>query len=454
MREHETQVAAAPAPAPPAPAAGPALGPVLEPQRVLAMQRTAGNRATTRYLLRSPTATATAALTATDFDGVMELPTARSNAPINARVEVIGGADVVMVESDFVDLKGEVTAKENDPANPGATVDPEVRVGFIQTLEQAGRIGHYTDDGLPTGKPYADVRPYVRPGTRDVQGQRAAPGAHATPKGTPPFYDFYSTISKRGEKRDLTSMDRLSHAFEVEIDGGKGKLASVGGTDKFRTSVAAHQPPSPPIHVDAAEWSQDWTIALDPTSHRGQGAAPSASTFKGALASLGNPQGAANWDKQIWKSLKDPAAIAQLSHGEMLLALEPAREQDRPVYEMMAKRLRDENPKLRFKLECVEDSSYTGDDEVTFAVEGLRGAKTRQATVGSGPFATKIAEFSFGILDFFDPNDVTTGMTLKVTATCKGSDPGEMTARHPWEWTHTIQVKSGGSKYNITMFAI
>ena len=453
MHEHEAvpAVAATPAPAAPVSAAAPALGGVAQ---VLALQRSAGNAATSRLLQRSPTATASATLGASDLDGAMELPAPRNNAPISARVETHAGGDLVFVESDVVDLKGEATAKETDPANPGATIDPEVRVGFIQTLEQVGRIGKYTDDGTASGKPYADVRPFVKPGTRDVQGQKTSANAAATQKGTPPFYDFYKVLSKRGQTQDLTSMDRLKAAFEVEIDGGKGKLASIGGTDRFRTSVAAHQPPAAPVHLDAAEWSQDWTIALDPTSHRGTGAVPTAQAFKGALASLGTPEGAANWDAQMWKAVKDPAALAALSHGEMLTALPMAREQDRPVFEAMAKRLRDENPKLHYKLVCVDDGELTGDAEITFTVEGVRGPKTRQATVGSGPFADSKAEFAFGILDFFDPNDVTTGMTLAVTVTKKGGAGGTLTARHPWAHTHAIQVESGGGKFNVTIVAI
>ena len=147
MREHEQEsAAAAPMPAPFAAAGG--IGQVLGPARVLAMQRTAGNAATTGYLLRNPTATAAPVkLAAGDLDGKMGRPAARSGAGIAARVEAHAGGDLVIAESDFVDLKGKITAKETDPANPGATIDPEARVGFIQTLEQVGRIGKYTDDG-------------------------------------------------------------------------------------------------------------------------------------------------------------------------------------------------------------------------------------------------------------------------------------------------------------------
>ncbi len=450
MHEHEAVPAVAPAPALAAPAAAAA---PTGPAQVLALQRSAGNAATTRLLQRSPTA-APGTLAASDLQGKIDLPSPRTGAGITARVDAHATGDMVIVESDFVDLKGEATAKETDPANPEAPIDPEVRVGFIQTLEQVGRIGQYTDDGTASGKPYADVRPYVKPGTRDVQGQKASAGAAATQKGTPPFYDFYKVLTKRGQTQDLTSADRLKAGFEVEIDGGKGKLASIGGTDRFRTSVAAHQPPAAPVHLDAAEWSQDWSIKLDPKTHTGTGAVPTAQAFKGALASLGTPEGAANWDAQMWKAVKDPAALAALSHGEMLTALPMARAQDRPVYDAMAKRLRDENPKLRYKLDCVDDGDLTGDADITFSVEGVRGAKTRTATVGSGPFAESKAEFAFGILDFFDPDDVTTGMTLAVTVTKKGGAGGTLTARHPWAHTHAIQVQSGGGKFNVTIVAI
>jgi hypothetical protein len=455
MPEHVHEPAPVQAPAVQAVAApAPAVG--FGPAQVLALQRSAGNAATAAYLRRQPAPAATpppaaaGPLTAGDLEGSIELPSARNSASLKARVDKIGGQETVIVESDVVDLKGEVTAKENDPANPGATIDPDVRVGFVQTVEEVGRIGKYTEDGTPAGKPYADVRPFVKPGTRDVQGQRTAKGAASSDKATPPFYDAFQTLNKRGQTRPLESMDRLSHALDLEIADGKGKLASLSGTDRFRTSVTAHQPPAAPIHLDAAEWSQDWTMALDPSTHTGTGAAPTAQTFKGQLAAIGTPTGAANRDQITWTAIKDPAALAQLSHAELLQALPMAREQDRPVYEAMAKRLRDENPKLRFKLDCIDDGAYTEDVEFTFRVSGVRGPATRPGKLGSGPTATSTTEFTFGILDFFDPNDVTFGMQLTVEVESKGATAAKTTVGKLGASSGATELKSGSATYKVT----
>lgn len=449
-RVHEPAPVAAPtvqSAVAPAPVAG------FGPAQVLALQRSAGNAATTRYLRRQAAGAAAppaGPVGADALEGKIEPPAARNNAKLTARPQKVGGLDAVIVESDIVDLKGQVTAKETDPANPGQAIEPEVRVGFVQTVEQVGRIGKYTDDGTPTGKPYAEVRPYLKPGTRDVQGQRSAAGAPATDKATPPFYDAYQTLNHRGQTRELESMDRLSQPFETELHGGKGKLASIAGTDRFRTSVAAHQPPGAPIHLDAAEWSQDWSMVIDPATHTGTGAVPSAHAFKGQLAALGFPTGAANRDQITWTAAKDPAALAQLSHGELLRALPLAREQDGAVYEAMAKRLRDENPKLRFKLECTDDGALFSDVAVTFRVTGVRGPATRQAKLGSGPTATSTAEFAFGILDFFDPNDVTFKMALSVEVESQGAAAATAGVTDLGARGKAFELKSGSATYKVT----
>ena len=170
--EHEHE-AAAPAPAAPvvaAPAAagaGPPLTSALTPARVLALQRTIGNRATGAILARAPAAGAG------DFGVSGGVPV--SSGSVIASKE---GADKVNVKAPLVTLDGAAWLKKDRELGTSAYI------GVVQNLVSSVRGAVYRHGGDPTGEIVAE---HVT-GQANKRDAVSDPNNNAQPQTFAPFY--------------------------------------------------------------------------------------------------------------------------------------------------------------------------------------------------------------------------------------------------------------------------
>ena len=423
--EHQPEVA--PEPAAVMPAAAPAVssaaavpaGARAGPSRlsvagVLALQRSVGNAAVGAMLARqgpaapaAPAAPKEGPLTPEEITVTGGDPKPQGGWAMSSKVE----NGKLYLESPEVKFDAELKV----PEPPEKRKIPSTTVGFIQTVESADRKGIYTRDGTPSGTPVANKHTsvsdkrdaktnFVMDESGDLKRDASGEPVQWT-KALPPWYDDPSYLDEQQRETKVSTMDRTRTNFPLEIDhlGKKGRLAQTGGADKFQMAVSMKPGNAPATSLKSMDWETPWRSTVDPASHAVSGTGhvwvhPS----DVPLGDQKEPTGVANKDKIDWVAITTVADAKALGAQKCLSLLLLARQFDQESYEAMATALREMNPHLAVDVFAGE----TTGESVTIEAEGGRGVHMRTASTPTG--------VAFRLLDFYDPNDLGAGTTIKV----------------------------------------
>jgi hypothetical protein len=428
----------------------------LTPRHVLALQRTAGNVAVTAVLARQPTPPAAppaggpkdGPLTSGEIQVQGGGPKPQGAWAMESKVD----ADRLTLSSPLVEFDATLTVAQ--PATERKI--PSTTVGFIQTVKTADRQGIYTSDGTPSGAPVATKHTSAKD-TRDVQTNLvgdAGGGVQVDPSGRPvqfqkampPWYDNPSYLDDTQRSTSVNTADRTKAVFPLEIEhvGKKGRLAQTAGADRFRMAVAVKPGDAAAAFLKSEDWDSPWNSTIDPATHQ--------ASKTGALwihpsdvplSDQKEPTGAVNKDKIDWTAVRTVADAKALGASQCLALLPLAREYDPESYEAMATALRELNPVLGADIGVKQG----GVAQFTLAAEGARGVQTRTANTPG------VAVWR--LLDFFDPNDIKAGTTIKLRVTGPDSS-GELAWAYPFGGGSltvdgvTISTRLGGSTMGPT----
>jgi hypothetical protein len=392
----------------------------LTPATVLALQRSAGNAAVSAVLARQPTPAPAAPPAA--GGGPKEGPLAAGEIQVQGggpkpkgswAMESKVDGDRLVLGSPLVEF--DATLSVAAPATERKI--PSTTVGFIQTVKTADRQGIYTTDGTPSGQPVATKHTSAA-GTRDVQTNLVADAGGVQlddsgkpvqfQKALPPWYDNPGYLDDQQRSTTVSTADKTKAVFPLETEylGKKGKLAKTAGADRFRMAVAAKPGDAAATFLKSEDWDSPWDSTIDPATH--------AASKTGAvwihpsdvpLSDQKEPTGAVNKDKIDWTAVRTVADAKALGAAQCLSLLPLARQYDPESYEVMATALRELNPVLGADVGVMEGKVA----QFTLAAEGARGVQTRTANTPG------VAVWR--LLDFFDPNDIAPGTTIKLHVT-------------------------------------
>jgi hypothetical protein len=390
---------------------------------VVALQQTAGNVAVVGMLARQPaTATPSAPPPPAGGAGPKEGPLSAGEIQVQGGGPKPKGAWAMesKVDGDRLTLSSptvefDTTVSVSQPATERKI--PSTTVGFIQTVKTADRQGIYTSDGTPAGTPVATKHTSAKD-TRDVQTNLVgdAGGVKVDDSGKPvqyekampPWYDNPGYIDDTQRSTTVSTADRTKASFALEIEhvGKRGKLAQTAGADRFRMAVAAKQGDAAATFLKSEDWDSPWSSTIDPATHQAsRTGALWIHPSDVALSDQKEPTGAVNKDKIDWTAVRTVADAKALGAPQCLALLPLAREYDPESYEAMATALREMNPVLGADIAFKEG----GVARFTLAAEGARGVQTRSANTPGVAI--------WRLLDFFDPNDIRAGTTIKLHVT-------------------------------------
>ena len=432
---------------------------VVEPEHVLALQRTAGNRAACRLLGRTKKDPSGAAvpISAGDVTYTGGTPTVTGSARAEQK-QVGPGHTRVFGPSMNVAATVSLAA--------GVELATNLTVGYIQNMTKADRVAVYTDDGTPTGTVVAELHTSVAPGTRDAEAHfkedknrnlvRDKDGNPVLEADTGPPWFASPGVIMTGvtppAPADVKAKDTPSFpvALETETAGGKkGKLASVRGGEAFAIALAIKDGEAAPINLVAATWGIDWSMTIDPILHTGSGKAGAAPQPMNP-AQLTPGEGLSHRDARQWSAPVDDAEANAMTLSELVRSLPAAREHDGAAYHRIVNAIhRRSNPEVWHAHIIVEDNESWGGDDIEIAMEGVRGVK-RMGTI-EGSEGDRFYR-DWRLYDLFDPHDITYGSSIKVTIARAGEKAQERTWVFPFGSTDRRSHRfTGDAKYSLMM---
>ena len=244
--EHEHEAPAAPVVAAPAAVgAGPPLASALTPARVLALQRTIGNRATGAILARAPAAGAG------DFGVSGGVPV--SSGSVIASKE---GEDKVNVKAPLVTLDGAAWLKKDRELGTSAYI------GVVQNLVSSMRGAVYRHGGDPAGEIVAE---HVS-GQANKRDAVSDPNNNAQPQTFAPFYWQPGNIDDSNVEGTPAKSSRLGTPsdqpeFDMPVTSGPGRITAFKGHDTFKMGLAIKKEAAVWM-LTGTTWTVDWNVPV------------------------------------------------------------------------------------------------------------------------------------------------------------------------------------------------
>jgi hypothetical protein len=437
-------------------------GDVAEAEHILALQRTAGNRAVTGLLQRTKKGAGGApeAVTAADVTFSGGTPTVKGNA--RAELKDVGPGHTRIFGPTM-------SATADVGLASGVELIGKLTVGYIQNMTKGDRVAVYTSDGTPAGKVVAELHLSVPKGVRDAEAhfkqdknKNLERDDHGNPiieaDAGPPWFASPRVLEMMSDgtppkPQKVEAHDTPSFPVPLETEtaaGTKGKLASIRGSEAFEIALAIKDGSAAPINLTAATWGIDWSMTIDPTFHTATGK-PGVPPQPMDPAKLTPGGGLTHDDKMAWWAPVDDKEADAMTLHELLRSLPFAREHDSVVYHRIVNAIhRRSNPFCwHASLIVDEDDSYVGGDTIEVAMEGVRGVKPKPAqTLGTGDKTY----LDWELYDLFDPHDITAGSAIKVTIARKGQTAQTRNWVFPWNETgYKAHKFPGDSKYKMSM---
>ncbi len=249
--ENEHEVVAAPSPAAPVAAspaavgAGPALLGALSPARVIALQRTIGNRATSAILARAPAAGPG------DFGVAGGVPVSSGN------VTVAKNGDKVKIKSPTVTMDGSAWLKQDRELGSTAYI------GIVQNLVSSTRGAVYRHGGDPAG----EITATHLTGNANKWDSVSDANDDTKPQTFAPFYWKPGTIADENNDTNPAKATHLgtpsdTPEFNMPVNDGPGRITTFKGNDNFKMGMAIKKE-SAIWMLTGTSWSVDWNVPVD-----------------------------------------------------------------------------------------------------------------------------------------------------------------------------------------------
>jgi hypothetical protein len=363
--EHELEPAAAPAAPIAAPAtagAGPplAIGLALTPARVLALQRTAGNRAVANLLQRDDTPK-TPVAGAGDFGVSGGVPVATGTT------RVFPDADnTVTIQAPRVELDGQAWVKD------GKELGGSAYLGVIQNLVSSDRATVYRHGGDPNGDIVAEIH-RGEANKWDAASDPATKGK--TAQAFAPFYWQPGSIDDTNTEKTPAKPTRLGTPwdqpdFSMKVNNGPGRVTQFKGHDTFKMGLAVKKD-STVYMLTGTEWTVSWDAQVD-ASLNGAGKAVQTQAIQDLLKD-GPDASLKDWSLaddagHVFEGFSTPAEAMKRTPSQLLNWIFAAREHDQTSYQNICTALDSMNPTLTVKIACDTTDGLIGRDLMSASV--------------------------------------------------------------------------------------
>ena len=443
--EHEHEpVAPAPALAPASPASASGSSPhgALTPARVVALQRTVGNRAVGAILAREkPEPTPAAGPGDFGFSGGTPSASGATTAAPN-------GADKVKALAPKVTLDGQAWLKE------GKTIGTAY-VGIVQNLAHSDRAAVYRHGGDANGEITAEH--HLAQGNKwdAVNDPAAAAKNEMAPQTFAPFYWQPNNIDDQNTETNKAGVTRLGTPFDqpefsMPVQDGAGRITEFKGKDTFKTGIGVKKGDTTWM-LNGSEWSVNWNVPVDATLS-GAGKAIESAVIKDLIKDGPDPS------LKDW-SLKPGAGSAfegfstvdlamKRTPAELLKWLFAARDHDPTSYKNICGALDAKAPELKVKVACeTTDSSFHADSVTTTVKRNGAVVKIDSGhSLNNGDSTTVTVAWADA---FGSAAGLTPGTAIGVELLI-GADVQGMTTM-PFPFSGSAQLTPGGGKYTVSL---
>ncbi len=408
-----------------------------QPNDILTLQRTSGNRAVQRLLAQG----------ATDNPAIQ-----RDNAPSNQQVKdtgidtnmfVLTGGDIkapgkvsakkkgaaeVSIETPTVSYEASVTLAENVSLGKGSSV----MTGPVQTLMGSNRVAVYREGGQPNGKIVAEK--HVAVGT--VRDAHTNSEGGTDPNVVAPWYSTAVSINDGIRTTPVNFLDQPG--FEVPQTMGKGILTETKGKDSFVTSVGA-QRDGQLVHLKSMTWEAPWDVTLN--NFQGEGGTVPVGEAKSPPPVTDGPIAAQA--AVSWLGFPTLEAAQGASTVQLLNNLSVTRSQDPVSYQNIVEALKTRSITANFVVD--DTDSILSSDKITLYVQG-------QKMVNKGTFTLNDGEstsLTIGFQEIFDDMGSLDSSSIELQATVGGNVKWHILPFPFADKGGALSEGSGSGKYRV-----
>jgi hypothetical protein len=444
--EHELEPAVSPPVSAPAAHATavpltPLLG-ALSPARVIALQRTVGNRAVSALLQRDD-AQKTPAAGPGDFGVSGGVPTGQGTSTASPN------GDKVRALGPRVTLDGEAWLKE------GKQLGTTAYFGVIQNLVSSTRGAQYRHGGDPNGEIVAEPRT----GTANKWDAAIDPNPDA--KGNQqaqtfaPFYWKPGTIEDANDEKNPAKPTKLGTPydqpeFSMPVNNGPGRLTSFKGQDVFKMGLAVKK--DAVWMLTGNQWTVSWDIPVD-ASLNGAGKAVQNQKIQDLLKDGPDPT-LKDWSLDpkagsAFEAFSTQAEAMKRTPSELLNWVFAAKSYDQVSYQNICAALDAKNPTFMIDIACATTDATLGSDVLSASIK-RNGAliKTEGGIrLNNGESHSMTASWSDVV---GSAGGLTPGMAITVELYV-GGDSAQATATFAFPFKGSQQLKPATGDYGVTL---
>lgn len=380
-----------------------------QPNDILTLQRTSGNRAVQRLLAQNATADTTIQrddaqsnqrVKDTGIDASMFTFTGGDiKAPGKVSAKKKGAAEV-SIETPAVSYEARVTLMDDVSLGKGSSV----MTGPVQTLMGSNRVAVYREGGQPNGKIVAEK--HVAVGT--VRDAHTSSDGSTDPNVVAPWYSAAVSVNDVTRSTPVNFMDQPG--FEVPQTMGKGILTETRGKDSFVTSVGV-QRDGQLVHLKSMTWEAPWDVTMN--NFQGEGGTVPVGEAKSPPPVTDGPIAAQA--AVSWLGFPTLEAAQGASTVQLLNNLSVTRSQDPVSYQNIVEALKTRIITANFVVD--DTDSLLSSDKITLYVQG-------QKMVNKGTFTLNDGEstsLTIGFQEIFDDMGSLDSSSIELQATVGGN---------------------------------
>jgi len=445
--EHELETAVSPPVATPSAAASsapltPLLG-ALSPARVIALQRTVGNRAVSALLQRDDTQKTPAAGPG-DFGVSGGVPSGSGTAT------AFPAGNLVTAKSAKVTLDGEAWLQD------GKTLEQSAYFGVIQNLVSSNRGAQYRHGGDPAGDIVAEPHS-GETGKWDaaIDPQKDAKG-NDKPQTFPPFYWVPGNIDANNTKENHAKPTRLGTPWDqpeysMPVQNGPGRLTAFKGQDVFKMGLAVKKDASVWM-LTGNQWTVSWDIAVD-ASMNGAGKAVQTQEIKDLLKDGPNPA-LKDWSLakdagSAFEGFSTEAEAMKRTPSELLSWIFAAKQFDPTSYQNICSALDNKNPNFAIDIACATTDANFGSDVLSASVKRNGALVKSEGGIRLNNGESKTINVSWADM-IGSAGGLTPGMAITVELYV-GGDSAQATASFAFPFKGSQQLKPASGDYGVTL---
>jgi hypothetical protein len=420
---------------------------VLTPDHVLDMQKTVGNRATTRFLDRAMLMRDPRPVSANDdamFGFSKFTPT------------ITGTVTATPIDDKTVDVTGpHIDAKATAWVNSGKTLPGGGGyVGFVQNLVSSDRTKIYRAGGEPAGVIVAEIHGMVGKAW-DAFKDRKKPGLPYTQHK--PFYGEAKPISDTnivGFEVSSTMYDEPGFVAETKYKSDEkiGYLTEVTGQDKFKLALAVEMADKSIVYLQGLEWTLPWAAKIDKAGRGTGGTILTKDIPQDKLKAEGPDPNLVNWSldekEEVWQAFSTMEQARVMSTAVLLTWLPKARAHDKTSEQNIIAALKERDAAVTVTITCTDEADEIMGDIASASVKGTQMGLTRGnihiAEDESATLKVKLTDL-YGSIEQIPGN---AQLTVEMSV---GAEGATGTASWGVPFAGSKEIKAGGATYNAAV---